>query len=431
MTTYVLIPPHGRLTAAEMSIGLEAESIQGVAERMQGSGRALRDLLKQVRPANADGVLAISGGVEENPEGVPTGSSFEVHSETVRTRNSPRPLDAVGAVIVDDLDRTQIDELINEDVDVIENFEIVLEAPVAQTSAAQPENWHLSHIAVQAARHQGLYGKGIRIGILDTGIDATHPEFANRSISFMEFDSRGFKISATPHDAGDHGTHVAGIAAGVTCGVAPKADLSVAAVLTHQGQSGKLSGFFAQILAGANWLLQSNFGTPNDLDEVDILNASLGGTGYRPYLYNVLNLAQMVPAVQLIASIGNAGPAFNSHGSPGNYDISIGVGASDRNDQIAPFSSWGRVAAFSGLAKPDLAAPGVDICSAQPGGAYQLMSGTSMASPIVAGAAALLMEKHPRLQRNPAKLRQIIMQHTVPCHPSNRSGRGRLDLSGI
>ena len=425
MATYVLIPRSTSPLATDMSVSAGEKG-------PRGRSASLRTLLGRVRAAGTGGPLAVSDGSEESVDAEVIGTYAEPHSKSLSERRAPRTLEALGAVIVDDLDESQIEELIDDDIDVVENFQIPLEEPVDKSAGQSSEFWHLDKINAKAAWDQGFRGAGSRVGILDTGIDAGHPEFAGRTIAFMEFDAAGFKTSATPRDAGDHGTHVSGIAAGANCGVAPEADLSVAAVLTYPDERGRLFGYLAQILAGANWLLQSNFGAAGGpVDEVDVINASLGGRGYSDYLYSVLDLAQTVPATQLIASIGNSGPAQNSHGSPGNYDINLGIGATDVNDKIATFSSWGTVAAHAGLPKPDLSAPGVDVRSAQPGGGYQLMSGTSMSSPVVAGAAALLLQKHQQLRTRPATLRQIILSRTTPLSPAARIGRGRLDLSNF
>ncbi len=423
MTTFVLIPRQGSATRAAMTLAEGA--------RPEDRGTALRQLLTRVRRPGGVSSVAASDAQFESADGGRQGDYGDPHREEDRQAGAPRTLEAIGAVIVDDLNEDLIEELDQDGIDVVENYMVSLEAPIATSAAMSAVNWHLDHINVAAARAKGLRGADVRIGVLDTGIDASHPEFAGRAISFMEFDMAGFKTSAAPRDAGDHGTHVAGIAAGATCGVAPEADLSVAAVLTYPNQQGVLSGYLAQILAGANWLLQSNFGVGGAVDEVDVLNASLGGLGFNNYLYSVLSLAQTVPATQMIASIGNAGPNAPSHGSPGNYDITVGVGACDSANAIAPFSSWGTVPEQGGISKPDLVAPGVDIRSAKPGGGYQLMSGTSMASPVVAGAAALFLERSPVLKTKPSTLRTLLLQNTIAHAPASRFGSGCLDLTNI
>jgi subtilisin family serine protease len=293
---------------------------------------------------------------------------------------------------------------------------------------------------VQTARAQNLDGAGILAGVLDTGIDATHPEFAGKLVHFAEFDPQGKPIAgAPPRDAGSHGTHVSGLIAGANVGLAPAASLAVAAVLTVLNAQGRLTGMLAQILAGLNWLLVQPFrGEENP--GVDILNASLGGLGYNNYLYSALTSARLVPGTLMVAAIGNNAlalglppPLVGRHGSPGNYDIVMGVGAHDAADDIAPFSDWGPVPAHPGVNKPDLAAPGARVYSSVPGG-YQAMSGTSMASPVVCGTGALLLQKDPTLNGDAPRLfnrlRQLVRPHTTPANQA-RGGAGLLDLTTL
>lgn len=114
-----------------------------------------------------------------------------------------RVLDALNVLFVEDLtdeERTAIAET----ADVFENVEIGV-VPPADTPEDENGNWHLDCIQVENARREGLTGNGVRIGVLDTGIDASHPEFAGKHISFMEFDASGFPLTTSPRDAGDHG----------------------------------------------------------------------------------------------------------------------------------------------------------------------------------------------------------------------------------
>ena len=249
--------------------------------------------------------------------------------------------------------------------------------------------------------------------------------------SFTEFDQNGKPLSNPAHDAGQHGTHVCGLISGQNAGIAPKSNLAVAAVLTTSTTTG-FSGSLVQITAGLNWLLTNPF--RNDLG-VDVLNASLGGRGYNPYLCQILANARNSPGTGLVAAIGNSGLlGINNHGSPGNYDIMLGIGAVDNTDNVAPFSDWGTVPQSSGVSKPDLSAPGVAIVSSVPGGGYLSMSGTSMAAPIVAGAAALLIQQNPALSFNVPGLFGRVLSFLRPFSiPANqgRGGAGVLDLTNI
>jgi subtilisin family serine protease len=352
----------------------------------------------------------------------------------------PRVLSALGVVLLTNPSDVDVAAL-SQDADIVPNVVIPCIQPVSEQNSDNCHPWHLDKINVLAARSQSLMGQGVRVGVLDTGIDATHSEFAGKSIHFAEFDQNGFLISTTPRDAGTHGTHVCGLIAGSTVGVAPKADLAVAAVLTFPDSQGRLSRYLAQIMGGLNWLAHSNFSTaPVSLSRCPIVNASLGGNSYNNYLLSSLQIIQSAPAALLIGAIGNSGRSgLNNHGSPGNYQIVCGIGATDAGDMPADFSDWG-IETNAGVVKPDMSAPGVDICSAIPGGGYGRKSGTSMATPIVAGAAALVIQKHPALARNPIGLqsRMLSLTDSAPAlNPAatqlgfNKIGRGRLDLSTI
>ena len=383
--------------------------------------------------------LAGSGSVLEAMAARQVGGGIVEAANEARERRVPRYLEALQALVVDDLEEGAKTQL-QEHWEVYENVEIRLVEPVgpaikvAQTSPSLP--WHLQSINIAAARQKGLTGQGVRIGILDTGIEATHPEFATKQISFLEFDAQGFPVNATPVDLHGHGTHVAGIAAGATCGVAPAADLAVAAVLPNG------AGNLAQVLAGYNWLVHQNHapgaGPPSPCP---VVNASLGMPGYDPYLYPSVQLLRNLDRSLLIAAIGNSGRSgINNHGSPGNYDLAVGVGSVDSNGFVNGFSDWGYEPTH-GVWKPDLCAPGDGIYSAGLGGTYVSQTGTSMAAPVVAGAAALLVQKRqsarPNMAQLHADLRQLVnpMQNllgsNVDTAGNSRIGAGRLDLSGI
>jgi subtilisin family serine protease len=301
-------------------------------------------------------------------------------------------------------------------------------------AANDQARWHLGNINAAAARARGLDGSGVLVGVLDTGIDARHDEFQGKTIYFREFDADGTAISEDARDAGDHGTHVCALIAGATCGVAPKAELAVAAVLTQPTPQG-MSGTLVQILNGLEWLVRAEFDGPQGDPGVDVINASLGGEGYDDYLYRTIETTRNAFGTQMIAAIGNSGrDGINHHGSPGNYDISLGIGAIDRNDDVANFSDWGRVPEHGNLQKPDFCAPGVQVFSATPGDDFARMSGTSMATPITAGAAALLLQRTPEFGLDADGLVDALSALLRP-HVSQanrrRGGRGCLDLTNI
>lgn len=240
----------------------------------------------------------------------------------------------------------------------------------------------------------GYTGKGVKIAVLDTGVDADHPDLKTQVV-----ESKNFSTAADANDHFGHGTHVASIAAGTGAksggkykGVAPGAKILNGKVL-DDGGSGDDSG----ILAGMEWAAQQG---------ADIVNLSLGGqdTPEIDPLEAEVNKLSTEKGILFAIAAGNEGP--QSIGSPGSADAAITVGAVDGADKLADFSSTGpRVG--DGAIKPDVTAPGVDITAAAAPGSvidqevgenppgYLTISGTSMATPHVAGAAAILKQEHP------------------------------------
>ncbi|MFF7978128.1 S8 family serine peptidase [Streptomyces sp. NPDC007901] len=248
-------------------------------------------------------------------------------------------------------------------------------------------------IGAPTAWAAGYNGKGVKIAVLDTGVDATHPDLKDQVI-----ESKNFTSAADATDHFGHGTHVASIAAGTGAkshgkytGVAPGAKILNGKVLDDTG-SGDDSG----ILAGMEWAAAQG---------ADIVNLSLGGydTPEIDPLEAEVNKLSKDKGILFAIAAGNEGP--QSIGSPGSAESALTVGAVDGNDKLADFSSTGPAA--DGSIKPDVTAPGVDITAAAAKGSvidqevgenpdgYLTISGTSMATPHVAGAAAILKQEHP------------------------------------
>lgn len=253
----------------------------------------------------------------------------------------------------------------------------------------------VKQIGADKAWAAGFDGKGVKIAVLDTGVDATHADLKDQVVG-----EENFTKAADAKDRYGHGTHVASIAAGTGAksggkfkGVAPGADLLNGKVLDDTGY-GDDSG----IIAGMDWAAEQG---------ADVVNLSLGGgdtPGVDPLEAQVNKLSADKGILFAIAA-GNDGEP-GSVGSPGSADAALTVGAVDDNDKLAEFSSQGpRVG--DGAIKPDVTAPGVDITAAAAPGSiieqevgqnpegYLTISGTSMATPHVAGAAALLKQQHP------------------------------------
>lgn len=335
-------------------------------------------------------------------------------------------LEGVSAVVVDgdDVDINALANVIG--LTVVPNVQLLLPTPVAVGTATALDTWHLKKIGLASGQ---AGGNGILIGVLDTGIDAAHAEFAGKNVHFAEFSPAGIRLPNKARDAGDHGTHVSSIAAGARAGVAPNADLAVAAVLTTPTPLG-MSGSLLQIINGFNWLVTNPF-RAGAAPGVDVVNASLGGSGFNTYLRSSIQTAFTL-GVPFIAAIGNDGRGgVGRHGSPGNYPESLGIGASDPTDTVADFSDWGVSAPPTGpkYPVPDFCAPGVDVHAAKPGGGFQLMSGTSMATPVVTGIAARRMAANPALKGKPAALFASLRSSLAPCASNplgNLGGAGRI-----
>ncbi len=277
--------------------------------------------------------------------------------------------------------------------EVFENFKVQIPKAVALSAASAPAGtpWHLDKIGAPQAWAAGFRGQGIRIGHLDSGIDPSHPDLAGKVVAFQEFNGDGDRVNSQPHDTTEHGTHTAGLMVGSKTGVAPDAKIISALVLPNN------EGTFAQVIAGMQYVLDPDNNADTN-DGANVVNMSLGIPGtYDEFIVPVQNMlkAGVVP----VFAIGNFGPSSSSTGSPGNLPDVIGVGAVDQNGQVASFSSRGPVAwqgKINGVfIKPDVAAPGVEITSTFPGGKYGALSGSSQASPITAGAVAVMLSARP------------------------------------
>jgi subtilisin len=246
--------------------------------------------------------------------------------------------------------------------------------------------WGLEFLEIPALWNQGYTGKGIIVAHLDTGVDGRHPTLRGSIANFAEFDHLGNEVNPTPApydgDAEEgHGTHTAATivgrtAKGFTMGVAPDAKLASALVV----EGGNI---VARILNGLDWALSRG---------AKVLSMSVGLRGWREDFVPVIQILRARGVLPVIA-VGNEGPGTSR--SPGNYAESLSVGAMDQHGVVADFSSSQRFNRQKGPIAPDLVAPGVKVISAVPRGGLAEMDGTSMATPHIAGLAALLYEARP------------------------------------
>jgi subtilisin family serine protease len=295
--------------------------------------------------------------------------------------------------------------------------------PVLDQSAPQ--------IGAPTAWAQGYEGNGVRVAVVDTGIDTTHPDLAGKVIA-----ERNFTTEPGTDEVG-HGTHVASIIAGSGAasagqyrGVAPGVELISAKACEVFGCG------LSAIIAGVQWAVTE--------EGAKIVNLSLGGTDTPDIdpLEQTINELTESHGTLFVVAAGNSFAPFTVS-SPATADAALAVAAVDRTDATAPFSSRGPRISDKGV-KPEISAPGVAIIAARavgtspPGGipvgdSYMTLSGTSMATPHVAGAAALLAQLHPDF--SPAQLKSVLMGSAKPSasasnfNPVFEQGAGRVDVA--
>ncbi len=251
-------------------------------------------------------------------------------------------------------------------------------------------------------------GAGVKVAVVDTGISCGHPDLqCDSSSGYNALDPQ-----SPPDDDNGHGTHVAGTIAarwdgqGVV-GVAPGATLIPVKVLDKDG-----GGALSDVVRGINWAAEHG---------VDVINMSLGSPKGSKSLEQAVRKAYE-RGVTIVAAAGNEGPDPDTVGYPGAYPQVIAVAASDKQDGIADFSSRGPQVAFT--------APGVDILSTVPGGGYEMMSGTSMASPHMSGLAALAVADGAR---GPDAVRAALSRgakrlcHVEVCPSAELQGAGLVE----
>ncbi|MDR7073422.1 S8 family peptidase [Fictibacillus barbaricus] len=222
-------------------------------------------------------------------------------------------------------------------------------------------------VAAEQAWDVTQSSSSVKIAVVDTGVDYNHPDLAGKVIKGHDF----VADDEDPIDENEHGTHVAGIAAANTnngvgvAGLAPKASILAVRVLDADG-----SGSLDDVAQGIRYAADQG---------AQVINLSLGGNLGTKTLEDAVNYAWNKGSV-VVAAAGNSGVNLPSY--PAYYSNAIAVAATDQNDQKASFSNFGTWV--------DIAAPGVDIYSTIPLNRYASFSGTSMASPVVAGVAGLL-----------------------------------------
>ncbi|MFE2626361.1 S8 family serine peptidase [Streptomyces sp. NPDC059374] len=294
----------------------------------------------------------------------------------------------------------------------------------------------LSHVALDTsvpqisapvAWERGYDGTGVTVAVLDTGIDATHPDVASRIVGKVDFTGS----PTGTKDGHGHGTHVASTVLGSGAaskgrykGVAPGAKLLVGKVCDDAGQCPDDA-----IIAAMDWAAHAG---------AKVVNLSLGGepTDGTDPLSQAVNELSRSTGTLFVAAAGNSGLVRQKVVAPAVADDALAVAAVDDNGDMASFSNRGpRVG--DGAAKPDIAAPGVGIVAARASGtamgtpvddSYTASDGTSMATPHVAGAAAIVAQQHPDFTG--AQIKALLMDTADDLgHDVYAQGTGQVDLA--
>ncbi|GAB3920264.1 S8 family serine peptidase [Kribbella albertanoniae] len=278
-------------------------------------------------------------------------------------------------------------------------------------------------IGTPAAWKRGLTGKGIKVAVLDTGIDATHPDLKGRVQAAKDFSGSG---NILDHDG--HGTHVAGTVGGSGAGskgkhrgVAPEVTLLNGKVIDDDGMSSE-----SKVIAGMEWAVAQG---------AKVVNLSLhaDGTDGTSALARSLDALSKKSGTLFVAAAGNGCGGRGLIQAPGAAEQALTVANLERDGSLNESSCLGPNPDHTG--KPDIAAPGTDIVSALAAGSegqpvdkyYTPMTGTSMATPHVVGAAALLAQQHRDWKGDRLKARLISTADPLGKQPLDDAGTGRVD----
>jgi len=289
--------------------------------------------------------------------------------------------------------------------------------------AGEDGTWGLEKIGLTQIRQEFPFvdGTGISVGVLDTGVQSKHPELSGKVTHFRDF------VNGLPHEYDDHGhgTHVSGTIAGKDVGLAPKSKILMAKIFGAVG-----GGKDSTILEAMQWQFDPD-GDPTTADYPRVINNSWGAD-IEEGIHDIEEFLPYHLAIQTwinggivpVFAAGNSGKSPN--GMPGGLPDVIAVGAINANSELADFSSigpnlWKIGQTIITLMKPDVSAPGVGIASSLPGNKYTQWDGTSMATPHVSGAIALLLQVNPKL--TVAEVKQLLLE-TSEKKADNQFGYG-------
>ncbi|MFB4299269.1 S8 family serine peptidase [Actinomadura sp. NTSP31] len=331
-------------------------------------------------------------------------------------------------------------------------FQLPKPVPGARTRTAVDElPWGLTDVkADQAWRQTGRRGEGVVVANVDSGVQYDHPALVRQyrgnngdgtfTHDYNWFDPARICKNAAPCDNNEHGTHTMGTMAGDDgqghqVGVAPGAKWIAAKGCESSGCSD------TSLLAALQWMLAPTDHEgqhPDPAKRPDIVNNSWGSAPSNDPMFEDVQLAWAAAGIMGVWANGNDGPNCETAGAPGSRTINYSVGAYGADHKIASFSSRGP--GQDGQVKPNLSAPGVGVRSSVPGGGYAELDGTSMATPHVAGAVALLWSARPEYQRDLTRTRELLNVTAIDTpdgqcggtpENNNAYGEGRLDALAL
>jgi subtilisin family serine protease len=375
MSRYVIVP--------KFAIAQDDLPLAGASSDHASRERRLRDLAER-----AEGSAALGSAIRDSIGSSITGRGSRAGRRGIAAE--PQMVGPVTGAMIAEMQPGEADRLAADrpEVHVLADAPLNLITPLKVEGSTKKRlnaanRWHLRAVGLPARRTKSTpTGKGVTIAVLDTGIDATHRELDGRVVGGVAFDVDNQVVTdREPGDTDGHGTHVAGLIAGKSVGVAPGTKLIDGLMIP------KRKGTFSAFVQAMEWAAQN--------PDVQIINVSAGLLGFQPGFDDVVR-ALLFAGVLPIAAVGNEGR--NRTRSPGNYQPLLSVGATAGDGSVAAFSGSGRIQIDHQVYDvPDLVAPGKDVYSSVRGGGYEAWQGTSMSAPIVSGLAALVLERQPDL----------------------------------
>ncbi|MEO1242983.1 MAG: S8/S53 family peptidase [Pseudomonadota bacterium] len=369
MTRYIIIPKNDR-----------------ALERLEVEPSGMTE---QSRVERADEVLSARKSDEVSGDVIDALEKSKDFSDLIASPTEDLP--ALGVAIIDagDNDKAELQSIFKE-MSVVEDKQVSLVEPTETGSefVSSPTNldlWHLEAIGLNQVRQSNpnITGAGALIAVLDTGISLV-PELSTNIVGAVRYDDISKQIVENPGigDTYGHGTFVTGLICGATTGIAPAA--AIVDVLMLPGGN---PGWHSNYLSAFNFIISQR--------NIPIVNISAGLDGWHEDMRHGFR-SLYAHGVLAVAAIGNTGQGYSI--SPGSFRRSLSVGATTREFTVYQHGSGGwfkdELGAFS---KPNLVAPGVNVTSCTMNGGYAKWEGTSMATAIVTGAAALVHSVAPQL----------------------------------